>query len=634
MKKLVLTFTLLFIVAIAYSQKVLFSQDFDGFSSYSITGWKSYFSGSAPFQVGLPYQVAASLGGPMLVSYGTNKVAGVDGRYGNDSAYIYSPVINFSGTSSVYLSFDSYFLKDNIGTNPEKAMVEMSPDSGRTWNILQSLPADTVPAMTSYYLDISAYSNLSNVRLGFRYEQGSGGSGWAIDNVKMFVPAHKDMAMVPLYTDSLLNYVALNQVYYHKARVQNYGLDTVHAFVVKYRQDNGPVWSDTISGVTLPSFKTYDFTYSIPDTVFTAGAHKVNMWVELVGDTIHTNDTAFVMLKGAYFMPKKRLMIEEGTGTHYYWGPRGWVYMNTVNSGLDLDACLASIHAGDPMEVPDYNSFMYNCNYYAEDFVLDRKLNVGYDTFFATIDKWKKHFGYADLDVDGSLNGTALNVNVHVRPAIDLNGDYRLVLVVTEDHVTGTTPAYNQYNNFSGGKYGPMGGFENKSNPVPAADMYYNFVAREILPSPQGNPGMLPTTMQHNVTYSYSFNNLIDPSWDVSKLRAIVMLINKGDSAVLNSNKLSSYLSAGGPSVAQAEPIIYPNPAKSMATAQFYVSSGEDVNLFVADLTGRVVFVNKVKAAAGRNEVSIPVGQLSAGIYLVNLSGNTFRKTLKLEVLK
>ena len=55
-------------------------------------------------------------------------------------------------------------------------------------------------------------------------------------------------------------------------------------------------------------------------------------------------------------------------------------------------------------------------------------------------------------------------------------------MALTEDGVRRVmTSGYNQVNAYAGNALGPMGGFESLPNPVPAAQMVYDHVARVLL---------------------------------------------------------------------------------------------------------------------------------------------------------
>ena len=72
---------------------------------------------------------------------------------------------------------------------------------------------------------------------------------------------------------------------------------------------------------------------------------------------------------------------------------------------------------------------------------------------------------------------------------------YVSIAVVVEDGVRGTGSGYNQVNAYSGGANGPMGNYHNLPNPVPAAQMVYDHVARAILGNWVGTEASLPTSV-------------------------------------------------------------------------------------------------------------------------------------------
>ncbi|KAK6022252.1 GHMP kinase protein [Ostertagia ostertagi] len=121
--------------------------------------------------------------------------------------------------------------------------------------------------------------------------------------------------------------------------------------------------------------------------------------------------------------------------------------------------------------------------------LIDRRESRDPDELFDVYDEQKDFFGFADISLAPvNILGNALSLTATVKPAIALNGDYRLVLAITEDRVHGTGAGYNQGNYYSGGNI-PMAcseyDFVALPHPVPAAIMYYDFVGRKTVPSPE-----------------------------------------------------------------------------------------------------------------------------------------------------
>ena len=645
MKRLI-TFSLFLLLSHCLrAQLVIYSEKFDEFPGYSMIGWTQHFTGMVPWQTGLPYQVGGCMpppGGPMSNDVGTNKVAcivdcGPSIDYDNSNVFTNTPSIDLSAVSGAWLKYDSYFEKYSNGANTENATVEISVNGGATWTVIQNVPANpSLSSFQTWYIDISAYSFVYDIRIGFRYSDDGGWmKGWAIDNVEVIVPAHKDLALLSVTpVDPRLGYVTIGQGFVHHALVYNAGLDTISSFSLKYRQGTGPVKADSIFGVSIPPFSTIDITDNIPDTVFSQGSFPVTIWVDLAGDAYLYNDTAVTKISGADFIPAKRLAIESGEGTWDGWSPRSMVYLNAV-AGTGASACLISAHQYDPMADSLYEDFLSNLYQDYVPFILfDRRTRVPIDSFFSYLDVQKKYFGYADILLSGSFHDNSLTVNGTVTPAVNLSGDYRLAVVVTEDGVQGTDTGYAQVNNYAAGAYGVMGGYESKPNPVPAADMVYDHVARMISPSMGGDYGILPFYMYSGTGYDFTIPLTTDSTWHPDKLKAIVLLINNADSTILNSNEIQIPLRTVNPVFTVPYAAINPNPAGDHATVCFNTSRNEVVRVFITDMSGRKLYESPhTSFAAGKNEISIPVQQLQSGIYLVNVLFEDGKKTLKLEVI-
>lgn len=645
MKKTLIALSLLLLAAHGYAQKVIFYQDFNKFNSYQITGWNTkQYTGKAPWQAGELYDINNDcLGAPLYP-----KIAGVcdctgtgsiGGGGANHNVFMFTPKIDLKGVNGAWLKFDSYFRKASAGGKTEKATVEISTNGGANWTVLKDLPANTnIKQAEEFNIDLSAYNN-DSVRIGFRYnDDGLNVAGWAVDNVKVSVPAAKDLTFASLTPhDTLLRYVALGKEIAYGGQVYNSGLDTVFSYIVHYRQAANAVKSDTITGVAIPAFARHHFNHKIPDTAFKAGNTPVTVWVELLGDSIRTNDTLVTDIRGSYFTPKKRLVIEEGTGTWSEYSPLGWVYMNQVRDSAWDDVTQISVHSGDsdPMTLENYDDYLFNLDWnYVPYFLFDRHKRIAPDSFYHYLNVRRNYFGFADVDFDYANYGNELIINAHVKPAIDMEGDFRFVLVLTEDNVNGIDSGYRQRNRYAGGVFGPMGGFENKPYNVPPSDMHYNFVARTAAPSPEGTKGLLPSKLVHNTDYTHAIKTTLDPSWNKERLKLIVLLIRNDDSTILNSNKSLFYLDIKKPEVAFPDMSLYPNPAHDIANIRFKVKHEEEVSCVISDLSGKQLLETKVYAHANESTLlHLPVSNLTAGLYLVTLSTSDYKKTIKMNVI-
>ena len=620
------------------SQLVIFNQDFNSFISYNIPGWGQQYTGIVPWRT-----VPAASNGLCFGMPGKSLVAAIvdcpDPAHpadpDNSNVLTYTPAINMSAVTGAWLRYDSYFRRDSVNGHVEKATVEVSTNGGVSWTVVDQVPADTVPGeFSTRFLSLNAYNNVADLRIGFRYSDDSESMmGWAIDNVQVFVPANKDLLLEYVTPqDTFESFTAINQGFIHKGRVFNIGLDTVTTFVVKYQTGANPVQQCTISNVHIPRFTTYDFTHLVPDVVADDTRQNVTAWVELANDAYAYNDSASTTIRGAYFLPTKRLVVEAGTATWDTMGPMIYTYMSQVPDTAPVSKII--VHDGDVMEVTGYPQWLYNLNqYYTPYFLLDRRLDAGQGHFFKYIAEQRNYFGFASLAIEGSIFGNQLTVNTHTTAAIDMYGDFRLAMVITEDNVTGTGTQYNQSNYYNNNSHGPMGGYESLPGTIPATSMHYDMVARNAIPWPEGDAGILPSALLHNSTYDYTYQYNVNPAWNIHKLKAIVLLMRYDDSTILNSAELPGYLFVKDAHTTSLNGSVYPNPANDATQVYFTIAQKETVQVQLTDISGRVLQQYSGVYDVGTNSIAIPVDKLPAGLYFINVIAGSGRETFKINVL-
>lgn len=638
MKQLLTLALFIIVIGTAKGQQVYFKENFNLMPGLQLSnGWASN-----GWRTSDMYNLYCSYSHIPQYAYWA-RVAAISGCYGdkgwprnNSNVLCYTKSINLStAQGGAVLKYDSYFNRMNAYFKYEKATVEVSINNGATWTVVQDVPGGASPdSFYTYYINLSQYIGYSNLRIGFRYsDQGVDHKygGWAIDNIELFRPEQKDLELERFSpTDSLMAYATMNNAIMHNGTVLNKGLDTVHSFTIKYKRDNGYELSETINAV-IPPLMRYDFIHNVPDTITQMGKVNITAWVELVGDANHKNDTVRTAVYGAQFMPRKLVAVEEGNGTWNMYGPRGHVYMNTLHT--DNEACLISIHNTDSMELEGYADYLYNLNgYNGQYFLLDRRY-VEPAALFSTFNKFRNHFGFADLELHGSAFTDHIDVGVTVKPALDMQGDFRLILVITEDGLKGTQDGWRQVNGYAGGANGPMGGYEQKPDPVPANQMKYDFVARYTEPAPDGGKTWA-TELKHNNSYFHKFNIKLDKKWDKNRLRAIVMLLNHDDTLILNSNKLAYFLSVAGDDNDKQRVGIYPNPATTYTMLQFESNNTEKADVFVTDISGRrLLHIPIAETNMGTNKLNIPTADLPTGLYIVNVITADAKHALKLDVI-
>jgi hypothetical protein len=504
----------------------------------------------------------------------------------------------------------------------------------------------TVPAAnTSYTIKYASLASFVGQTIHVAFRNNSNDKYLlAIDNVNALVPNNNDIDLTGITptTGSPTAYGKTGGSLSLGGTVFNNGITPVTTYKVHYQQGGGPVTTDVITGVNIAPFTSANFTtptaFNIPSTM---GDYQLDMWVELTGDADATNDSAKTTVTGVSFLPNKRTFIEEGTGTWCGWCPRGSVYMDSLYHTYKSSFSLVAVHNGDPMVLADYDAFIGSKISGYPSVVIDRRETKDPSELIDVYNTEKDYFAFADITLsDVSAPGFGYSIKATVKPALDLSGDYRLALVLTEDDVHGTDSKFAQTNYYSAAANNiPLTGaghdWQSESNPIAADKMYYNFVARAIVPSVDGAAGSLPATMTTGNTYDYTFTTTINPGYKRDKMRAIVILIRNSDGMVLNSNTIDVPLGVKDVDAGIDNVTVYPNPASDQATLKLNLSIASKVNVQVMDAMGRVVYtVSDSDLTKGTHSINIPTSGFATGTYSVRLQTEKGSVTQLLSVVK
>lgn len=638
MKKTLLSLSIGMITALGVHAQTIFSENFDATTGTALpSGWSMDPVNTTSWKTG----TSASLGSqyfPLPDIPGQGRFVALnddaDSSIHNPNTLLITPVINLSGQTGVWASFDlSYLAASNQGSAPmESLTLEASTNGGSSWTVVATMTGNAQNWWEPRYVDLSSVSGQSNVKLAFRYgDDDSWMYGVGIDNFKVFVPAANDLALTsvsPVEGDAAA-YVAPGSQVTISGTVFNNGTDAVTSYVVNYQQGSNPV-VNVPQTANIPAFGSGTFnnvTYTVP----AVGNYPLKVWVTLSGDNEHANDSADAYTAGYSFLPSKKLVFEEATGTWCGWCPRGTVKMKEFAEAHPGVAAQIAVHNGDPMTVAAYDAEIGNHIQGYPSIVVDRDIVGDPGDIQSLYDQYKGRFGFAEVTMGSpTVSGTSVSVPVTIKPAVDINGG-KLALVVTEDGVTGTGSGWAQHNYYAGGGQGPMGGYENL--PADVVGEIYNFVGRSITPDPNGAASGLPGSMTAGSTYTATLTTTLDASWNVANLKYIVMLFGDNNK-ILNSDYTGSVgiknVEAG---IDNAD--IYPNPANDIAYLKLDVKEASKATVTITDIMGRKVLNNiNTDLKAGANTVKIATAGLANGMYMVNLNTEKGSITLKLQVLK
>lgn len=406
------------------------------------------------------------------------------------------------------------------------------------------------------------------------------------------------------------------------ATVKNEGTNTVEIPVVC--TIDGSTYTSSKTTAPLVPGESAQITFDAWNAD-AAGAFLMHVNTELEGDENPSNDEITMTISIAPFIPEKRILVEEGSGTWCGWCVRGIVAVEHMTDMYPESWIGVSVHTADPMAneewINDLGFFFYPSARVMRGIPEDA--NIEY--FEESYQQEMSIMAPASCEItSNSLNSTTNTISLTVESEFILGGEgYRFSAFVIENGVTGEGSEWDQVNYYSGGDEGPMGGFEDLANPIPAADMVYNDVARVIIGDIDGVEGSLPAVVEYGETHSYTFETAIDPSWNPANIVLVGLLINP-DGSIANAQK--SELMVGINDIEKEALNVYPNPTNS----HINISNAELGNLSIYNLNGALV--KEIPQVEG--QLSIDVSDLDSGIYFVKLSTEDSIKTTKVSIVK
>ncbi|CAN5487333.1 hypothetical protein BH11BAC2_BH11BAC2_01490 [soil metagenome] len=406
--------------------------------------------------------------------------------------------------------------------------------------------------------------------------------------------------------------------------ITNYGANPINTITIKW-ENAGNVYSDTKTGLNIPFASSYSFTHATPLSVPNAITYPVKVWIELAGDANQNNDTLNAVVSGLTFLPNKKVVFEEATGTWCGWCPRGAVFMDSLSNVHPNDALLIAVHNADPMTNVIYDAGIGGLIGGYPSGLVDRyNIDVDPSSFFVHYANRINDVAPMDVNVGVTYdaNTTVMTIELSATLASDLAGDYRFNAVVVEEDVTGTASNYNQTNYYANNAQGVMGGYEVLPNPVPAAQMHYDHVGREILGGWDGQAGSMPATMTANGVYTYTFNYTVPVSYDISQMH-VIGWVTDPNGRILNANRGDLAVGIAQPAASTFTADLFPNPTTSAnSNLVINLQKSAPVTVEIYDMTGKMVRSNSSTLSAGEYQYSLNLAGLQAGVYNVNILAN------------
>jgi Secretion system C-terminal sorting domain len=427
-----------------------------------------------------------------------------------------------------------------------------------------------------------------------------------------------------------------------KVKIRNIGTDVINGVDVSVSY-NGQVLNQSFSGLNLASQQNAELTLTSGSFTCVAGnSQAVVATVTTVngGVDANLNNNSFSFTPDIVTAAAgKMVFAEEATGTWCGFCPRGTVGMKHMHENFDSYWAGVAVHNGDPMTNTEYDAAMATVVAGYPTGLVDRLPGISPAPSLLENDfKERIQLAPTALLVNGATfdpSSRLLRVSATATFQDAASSNYKMAIVLSENHVTGTTSAYNQTNYFAGGGLGEMGGFELLSDPVPAAQMEYNEVARIIEPDFDGAANCFPAIVNVGEVHTVNASFILPADWDENEIEIISILIdptglvdNAGKAtvaeAISNGYVNGVYIADNNLSVAENNQIdatfaVYPNPSTANATVVLQLKEGSEVALRLIDMSGKEIVQRNYGYMSGASTIDILTQDLPAGTYTIEL---------------
>ena len=485
------------------------------------------------------------------------------------------------------------------------------------------------------------WSNANNQVWGIDYYPADAAASFWVDDVSYDVTPYTLPALNA--AGNLLNISngLVGSTRYPAVTVRNLGTTVINSFDISITQNGGAPVVKNVTGLTLASLANTIQTYTVPFTLV-AGTNTFVATISNVNgagaDGDPSDDVLTTVLNPVTPAAGKMVVAEEGTGTWCQWCPRGAVFMDLMETKYDGFIAPIAVHNGDPMTVTAYDAAIGALIGGYPSALVDRLPEIDPSAieadFLSRIVVAPKAFVMNGATYNSTTR--VLNVSVTYTNQAVLTGNYKAVCVITENDVTGGS-GYAQSNAYAGGGAGPMGGYELLANPVPAAQMEYDFVARMISPSFTGTPNAQGSTTAIGGVFTWTYTFTLPASYDDTQIHIVGMLIDptgkieNADYTTIPEAVANGYVSGSGvgindiASAPDAQVNIFPNPSSDHSTIALNLTKASTVSVAIYSVDGSLIGSKAYGELNGSMNLPVDMTPFTAGIYFVNVTidGNT-----------
>ena len=433
--------------------------------------------------------------------------------------------------------------------------------------------------------------------------------------------------------------------------VRNFGTDPIYSFDITFDY-SGMQMTESVTNInsgfgllSLTSMQV-DFPNSITlisgTNIGTATVSNVNGAFQ---DDNPADDVMTTQITAITPAENKIVIGEEATGTWCGWCPRGAVALNFMDRDYHGYFQGIAVHNGDPMTNTDYDNGIspYIGGYPSA--LVDRGPEIDPSDF--EIDFLQRIVVPVSATISNGAeqNGTTLDVSLDVNIESSISGNWRLACIIVEDSVTGSGGTWYQSNSYGsngislidvdGTDWGTL------PNWVPDNQMIYRHVARAISPSFDGEV-LDNTSYSSGDQFTKCFQFSIDPTWDLTQMHIVGILINdNGQIDNASSTSLSEAIGNGYNSCGGSTSIsnnlespdnlvkLYPIPSESFVYLDLNLNEVSEVLVSIKGIDGKIIAERFYGSMSGSNVMPLDISAFAKGIYVVEFIINDSLVTKK-----
>lgn len=526
----------------------------------------------------------------------------------NTTTRLVSPAIDLTGVSDLSLEFNHMI--DHYG-GPYTVGAATRSGSG-SWNVIWQMTGAGTPATQVIQFVNNNDVGAADFQFCFFFTGNSYNiNDWYIDNVRLFTPETHDAAVMSIGGGTYYN---PNDSYSASAVVRNAGLN-IETFDVTLEISNleGEVlFTETQTVTNLGIGNTEQINFDPYILANANEAYDVTVFVSLDTDTNDSNDqrTKYVY---TYTSPKDQVVLEIGTGTWCVYCPGAAMGAHDlIENGHNVS--VIKYHSGDSYEIPASAS---RVSYYGiagfptsvfdgvESIVggsADQSLYPSYVPIVEARNEIRTAFDMEFfVPVQNEQSFIVVAGIEKLGPALQTN--LRLHFVITESNI-------------------PQNWFNQTE---------VDNVLRLMLPNAEGVALDMSETNYHDEVYEFT----LQPNWVLDNMEAIIFIQDNDTKEILNSTKrnLNELTSVNSIQTENDEIRVYPNPVTDESIITFNLSSGEQADIRILDISGRTItLLNTTNTTSGINQVAINSKDYTPGLYFVQLSSNKKLITKKLVI--